>query len=422
VHIVGAGVLSLESGAIVSGAVNFSGSGGKLELIGTTLASVTIDGLAVGDSIDLANLTGNSASYGSGTLSVYETPASSGSVTTPIVQLVASLALGMAPDGTLTVTSDGHGGTLITVTAFTVASALTYNQMGDLPGGAQIADSAANVSANIDALQTLAAAGKLVGVTLTDSGIPTVSVSAAQLTSDASAINDISGTFTLGVSAAANNVTIAGLSAHATVVEFSGSSSQYTIAAVGDGSHLTVTSTGSVDHISNVTALQFSDVTEIVATATHASGTVLSSLSVAELYSAALTRAPDVTGLNYYENVITANPTLSGVTLAEYFLSSPEYTGAHSYAQTSAGDTQFVNDLYTNVLRRSGSTSEVSFYTTLINQYTSGLTAGTAAYTAAELQAHAQVLEYFSASAEFLSDIQITAAHPASASHWLQLI
>jgi hypothetical protein len=38
------------------------------------------------------------------------------------------------------------------------------------------------------------------------------------------------------------------------------------------------------------------------------------------------------------------------------------------------------------------------------------------------LQAHAQVLEYFSASAEFLSDIQITAQHPASSSHWLQLV
>ena len=411
----GAGVVSLQSGAKVTGDIVFSGSGGKLQLIGATLPAVTVAGLGVGDTIDLSNLTVTAASYTNSALTLTE---SNGAT--------VSIGLGNAPDGTLSVKSDGAGGTLITINPFTAAAAISAFQANNLPGGAAIADNAAAISTDMDSLQSLAAANKLVSIALTDSGMPTVSVSAAQLVSDSGAIGHILGTFTLDVSAAVANVTIAGLSNHATVVGFAGSSGEYGISSGGDGTSLTVTDTGtgrtSVDHISGVTALQFSDVTEIVASATHPAGTILSSLNVAELYAAALTRAPDVTGLNYYEGVIKANPTLSGQTLAEYFLSSAEYTGAHTYAQTSTGDTQFVSDLYTNVLHRTGSTAEISFYTAVISQALNGLTAGTAAYTQAELQSHALVLEYFSASAEFLSDIQITAQHPASAQHWLQLI
>jgi hypothetical protein len=32
---------------------------------------------------------------------------------------------------------------------------------------------------------------------------------------------------------------------------------------------------------------------------------------------------------------------------------------------------------------------------------------------------HAQVLAFFSQSAEFLGDVQVTAQHPSSGSHWL---
>jgi autotransporter passenger strand-loop-strand repeat protein len=414
----GAGTLSLESGAIVVGDVVFGPAGGRLQLLGTSLAAIKVDGLAVGDSIDFNNLSGTVASYSNGELLVY----SNGPGTAAF-----GIALGTAPDGTLVVTNDGHGGSLVSVTAFTVAGAVAaFQSSAGLPGGALIADSAANVNANIDALGTIATAGALVGVTLTDSSAATLSITAAQSVTDAKALADISGNFFVGVDASAANATVTGVSGHATVVTFTGSSSEYSVAALGDGASLTVTDTGtgrtSVDHISGVTALHFSDFTEIVATASHAAGTTLSSLNIVELYSAALNREPDVGGLVFYETAIKANPTLTGVTVAEYFLSSSEYTTAHAYAQTSTGDTQFVSDLYTNVLHRTGSAAEISFYTTAINSYLTGLTAGTAAYSAAELQAHAQVLEYFSASAEFLSDIQITAQHPASASHWLQLI
>jgi hypothetical protein len=41
---------------------------------------------------------------------------------------------------------------------------------------------------------------------------------------------------------------------------------------------------------------------------------------------------------------------------------------------------------------------------------------------AQELNAHAALLVDFSNSAEFVSDVQVTATNPASAQHWLVLI
>lgn len=409
VEINGAGTLSIETGANVGGPVLFGAEGGRLQLIGTTLPAITIDGLAAGDSIDLSNLSGTAASYANGTLTV-----------TGANGTVASLSLGTAPDGTYTVASDGHGGTLITLTAFTVATALAAYQSNALPGGAAILDSAANVSANIDTLETVANAGKLVGIALTDSGTPAITVTAAQLSADSKALADISGNFTLDVSAS-SSATITGLSGHATVVEFSGASTQYTVTA-SNGTITVSNGSGLTDQITSVTALHFSDTTEVVATATHIAGSALSSLDIAELYGAALNRAPDVGGLTFFETLIASNPTMSYATLAADFLNSTEYTAAHNYAQTSAGDTQFINDLYTNVLHRTGSSTEVAFYQNVINGFLTGQTAGTAAYTAAELQAHIQVLHDFAASTEYRSDIQITAQNPASASHWLLLI
>ncbi len=66
--------------------------------------------------------------------------------------------------------------------------------------------------------------------------------------------------------------------------------------------------------------------------------------------------------------------------------------------------------------------SEISFYLdNVMTPALKGLTPGTQAYANAEFQAHAQMLVYFSASPEFLSDVHITAANPASAQYWLQL-
>jgi hypothetical protein len=60
-----------------------------------------------------------------------------------------------------------------------------------LTAGLAIADSAANVTLKIAAMQTLAAGGHLASITLTDVGTPTLSLTAAQLKADVTAIADI---------------------------------------------------------------------------------------------------------------------------------------------------------------------------------------------------------------------------------------
>lgn len=410
------GVISLSDNAHVVGDIVLTGSGNELQFIGTSLASVKVDGLAAGDTIDLANISGGaSASYANGVLTILTAKgAVLGTIDTS------------TPNGAFTVGSDTGGGTLVTVTANveTAAAAVAGYQAGTLHTGVSISDSAADIAANLDGLESIYSAGILTGVTLTDSGVASMTVTAAQLAADANVLNDITSSLIVTVDASAtSNATITGLSTHATVVSFSGTASQYTVTATGNGVVTVAGSAIGTDTISGVTALKFNDVTEIVAPGAHAAGATISDANIAEFYAVALDRAPDVAGLSYFEGLIASNPGLTNVTvLANYFLSSAEYSSAHNYAQTSAGDAQFVSDLYTNILHRTGSSSEIAFYTTIINSYTSGLTAGTAAYAQAELQAHADVITYFAGSTELLSDIQITAAHPASTSHWLLVV
>ena len=169
--------------------------------------------------------------------------------------------------------------------------------------------------------------------------------------------------------------------------------------------------------------LTFADHSELVVQ-TPGAGTVTSG-NLAELYGAVFGRQPDIAGLSFYQDYLTANPGTPLLQFAEWFLASPEYTSnsAHTYAQTTAGDTQFISDSYQTLLHRTASATEMAYYqTNVITPALADLTAGTAAYSAAETQAHAQVLVYLSASPEFLSDVQVTAAHPADTSHWLILV
>ena len=174
-----------------------------------------------------------------------------------------------------------------------------------------------------------------------------------------------------------------------------------------------------------MTAVQFFDYTEIIASQKPASGAVVSSFQIAAIYSAVLDRVPDVAGLAYYENEAATNHSVPLITYAENFLRSPEYTSnsAHAYAQTSAGDAQFIQDTYNNLLHRAASTSDVTWYqANVIGPVLATAAPGTAAYTSVELQAHAQLLADFSTSAEFQADVQVTAQQPANAQHWLVLI
>ena len=157
--------------------------------------------------------------------------------------------------------------------------------------------------------------------------------------------------------------------------------------------------------------LDFGGSRDFVATTPAANGGVTSG-NVTELYGAVFGREPDVPGLSYYDNIVRDTPSLPLTTYAQWFIASPEYVNnpSHNYAQTSAGDAQFVTDSYQNLLHRAPEAGAVAYYQNIINQFGS------------KTVGHAVVLADFSQSAEFLNDVQITAQHPADTQHWLYLI
>jgi len=327
----------------------------------------------------------------------------------------------------VTATDGTHNSDLTQVpvdVGYSVAATLSAFDQGQTPFQVAVTDSAAHIFASLDQLEQMMPSWALLGIVLTDGGIPAETITTTQLSSDRAVLSIINSTLVLDVTATGNEASIQGLPNLATVVVFGGAASQYSIAKTASAGVFDVTnSTGGITAVSDVTALQFSDHTLFVASQTPAVAGAVSSAEVANLYAAVFARTPDVAGLNYYEQEAAANPNLTFINFAQSFLSSPEYTNAHSYAQTSTGDSQFITDTYSNLLHRAPDNgAAVAYYLNVISQFTSGVAAGTAAYSAAELQAHAQVLADFGTSPEFLSDVQVTSAHPADAQHWLVLV
>jgi autotransporter passenger strand-loop-strand repeat protein len=69
------GTLVLQSGAVAAGGIDFNGPGGFLDISATVMPATPISGFAPGDTIDLINIpyvSGGSASYSSGVLTVSE--------------------------------------------------------------------------------------------------------------------------------------------------------------------------------------------------------------------------------------------------------------------------------------------------------------------------------------------------------------
>jgi len=323
----------------------------------------------------------------------------------------------------------------ITVAGINAAKAVANLAAVQNIHGLAVTDTAADISTYITGLQALATAGKLSSITLTDSGVPSIALSPAELAADGGALGTIQGSsYVVSVDGGTANLSLTAPSGIATVLVLDGSPNQYSLTAAGDGKDFTVTDTStgrtSTDHLSGFTALQFDNggtsaaTTIFIASATPSAGTVTSA-DVAALYGAALNREPDVSGLNFYEKFASSNPSVGITQYAADFLSSKEYTGnpAHQYAQTPMGETQFVTDTYNDLLHRAPDSGGVNFYLTNdINPMLANLTPGTAAYAAADLAAHALVVAEFSQSPEFRSDVGITAQNQASASHWLLLV
>jgi hypothetical protein len=220
-----------------------------------------------------------------------------------------------------------------------------------------ILDTAANVQAHIDTLESLVLAKNVTGITISDTSNPIIAFTPAEQIVDAAAIAMIKGT-----SADHPTVTAPPNPGHGIVIE-QGDSFQFAIAPSGDGMTFTVTNNSngvaSVYDIHSVSYLKFSDTTTVVANADDA--------NLARLYSAALGRGPDQGGLEsweaIYHNNISAAVKAEGVyvslgqasgnfngslPIAYGFIDSPEFQQKYG----SLNNTQFVIQLYENVLGR----------------------------------------------------------------------
>jgi subtilisin family serine protease len=164
-----------------------------------------------------------------------------------------------------------------------------------------------------------------------------------------------------------SDIFIAGPGTHALVgggghdtLDLRGASSGYTLASDGNSGVTVTDGTAGRDGTTDLTGfnyVNFTDKTEVVATAQQA--------AVALLYAAALNRAPDVAGLNAWEDIYASDvsaaakaagpfvslaetPAAGLTSIAAGFLNSQEFQQKYG----PLADAQFVTDLYANVLGR----------------------------------------------------------------------
>ena len=290
---------------------------------------------------------------------------------TPTLKVTAAQLTADAP-----VLADIAGPYTLAVTGVTAAGASSLSAQANVTA-VGITDTAANVLANLDNLQTLATAGKLSSIVLTGSGSQVMSLTPAQLSADATALGAITSSFAVTVDASAANLTINGLAGHANTVQFSGAASQYSVTANGDGAGFTVTDAGtgrsSGDHLSNITQIQFSDKTLTLA----AGGTM--NQFVALLYQGALGRSPDAAGLASWEHYAGTLPAAAQAEGANGLWDPAVYNGAPSISsgfinstefQSKYGkldNTQFITQLYANVLDRQPDAAGLTAWVTAMN-------------------------------------------------------
>jgi hypothetical protein len=136
--------------------------------------------------------------------------------------------------------------------------------------------------------------------------------------------------------------------------EYTGDVGQYQIAE--NGGTLTVTDTvagrDGTDTLTNVQQLLFADYTVVFDL--HSSQDLL----VYELYQAAYDRVPDNAGFRYWAGAADANH-LTGLQLADQFLSAPEFTQKYGANPTN---TQYVTELYTDVLGRAPDPAGLAYW------------------------------------------------------------
>lgn len=124
----------------------------------------------------------------------------------------------------------------------------------------------------------------------------------------------------------------------------------YQVQITGAGAIVTGAATNSIDTISGVERLQFTDGTLVLDTSGNEG-------QAYRLYQSAFDRAPDLDGLKYWIGVLDEGNGLSYV--ADRFIASDEFTIRYG---ENVSNTAFVDALYHNILDRAGDEGGVAFW------------------------------------------------------------
>jgi hypothetical protein len=186
---------------------------------------------------------------------------------------------------------------------------------------------------------------------------------------DLGATNNWSGN-TDAVSASAFNNALNSIQGTASnPIEVTGDGPDVTAYVLGDVSNYTISTSGGVIHLretagldqnadlTGVAQVQFSDYT--LAFDLHSSEDLL----VYQLYQAAYDRVPDNAGFRFWATYADAN-NASAVTLADFFLTAPEFTQKYGANPTNL---QYVTELYSNVLGRAPDQAGLNFWVNVAN-------------------------------------------------------
>jgi len=359
----------------------------------------SINDLAPGNTIDLAYLT--SANLGAGSTNLQAVWLENSSNTGGSLSIIdpsqggatlATLSLnGSYAASQFTLSNDGQSHPLISLAPLTTSLALADYATSSSVASLLIDDSSANVFANLNSLES--AAPSILSIGLTDSTTPTLSITSNQYAADLQIIEDIASTFNLTITFTAptevisapinsplGSLSIVGDGTHDEIT-FASLSTNYSVVPNGSGG-VTITGTNQAGgHVQNVEFLQFTDQTTFVENANNS--------NIARLYSAALDRAPDTGGLSgwedFYTNQVSAAAKgqgvyvalaetplqVNGLSIADGFIQSPEFQ--HTYG--SLNNTQFVTQLYANVLERAPDSAGLAGWLSLMQtgDYTQGM-------------------------------------------------
>lgn len=373
-----------------------------------------VGGALAGEQVTVYNGAGVAIAGGVGTETSLQ-PSSSGTY-------FVGISSNSGSTGAFTVTGNLYSGqyaaTIGTTGVFTSAAGEVAAYKGvTLTTANSISDSLANVAANLDGLQSVAAAGLLKGITLTDSvaSTPVITLTASQFANDHSVLSLITSPYTLqitGYSSAAvsfiqntqnqgvrylpgtnhsgsdqvievasvtagagtqalgtayNAVIIDG--AHSSTAAASGNPDSFSFNVDANGTvTLLDNNTGASEAVTGANYLIFNDA------AANPDGSFQSiyfvqgstNAQITDLYEAAFLRQPDLAGLEFYAKLLAAN-TYSVHQVAAFLLASPEFLNDYPTASTSpdnggAHDQAFVNTLYQNILGRTPAAAELAFY------------------------------------------------------------